>query len=99
VEIAMEKRNEYIKKLEDGLNAYNAKITEMKVKVAETRSDVKAEYQSQVESVEKKRDDFVVKYDKLKDSSGHAWEDMKSGTEKAWSDLEDSVKKAGARFK
>lgn len=95
----MEKRNEYIKKLEENLAAYNAKLAEMKTKVAGVQSDVKAEYLSQVERLEKKRDDFVVKYEKLKDSNGHAWDDVKAGTEKAWVDLEHSFGKAVSRFK
>ena len=44
----MEKRNEYIKKLEQNLNEYNAKIAEMKTKVAGVKADVKAEYLAQV---------------------------------------------------
>jgi hypothetical protein len=95
----MEKRNEYIKKLEQNLNEYNAKIAEMKTKVAGVKADVKAEYLAQVEGLEKKRDVFVVKYGQLKDANEHAWDDVKAGTEKAWNDLEHSFGKAASRFK
>ena len=95
----MEKRSEYIKKLEENLTVYNAKLAEMKAKVAEVHSDMKAEYLAQVESFEKKRDDFEVKYGQLKDSHGEAWDDLRDGTEKAWNELERSFGKAVSRFK
>lgn len=95
----MEKRNVYLKKLEVSLAEYNARLVELKAKAAEVQSDMKSEYLSQVDNLEKKRDDFMVKYEQLKETSGHAWEDVKAGTEKAWNELEDSIEKAISRFK
>jgi chromosome segregation ATPase len=95
----MEKRNIYLEKIEASIAQYNAKLADLKTKVAEVQSDLKSEYLSQVDNLEKKRDEFVVKYGQLKDTSGHAWEDVKEGTEKAWAELEDSIEKAVSRFK
>jgi len=95
----MEKRNVYMKKLEETLTEYNRKLVEMKARVAEVQNDMKAEYLSQIENLENKRDDFVVKYGQLKESSGHAWDDVKVGTEKTLSVLKDSIEKAVSRFK
>ena len=50
----MEQRNEYVKKLEENIVAYNKKLAEMKAKVAEVKADVKAEYLAQIDSIEKK---------------------------------------------
>lgn len=95
----MEKRNVYIKKLEENLTVCDAKLAEMKAKVAEVQADMKAEYLSQVEILEKKRNEFAAKYEQLKEAGEHAWDDVKLGTEKAWDELEDSIKKAIAHFK
>jgi hypothetical protein len=95
----MEKRNAYLKNLEDNLTEYNTKLVEMKAKVAEVQTDLKSEYLSQVNNLEKKRDDFIVKYGQLKEASGHAWDDVKIGTEKAWNELEESIEKAVSHFK
>ncbi|SPF53242.1 conserved hypothetical protein [Candidatus Desulfosporosinus infrequens] len=95
----MEKRNVYMKKLEDNLTEYNARLVLMKAKVTEVQDDMKAEYLSQVKNLETKRDDFVAKYGQLKESSEHAWEDVKVGTEKKWSELKESIDKAVSRFK
>lgn len=95
----MEQRNEYIKKLEENIVAYNKKLAEMKAKVAEVKADVKAEYLTQIDSIEKKRDAFVAKCGQLKNSNEHAWDDVKAGTEKAWNELEHSFGRASSRFK
>ena len=95
----MEKRNVYMKKLEDNLTEYNARLVLMKAKVTEVQDDMKAEYLAQVKNLETKRADFAAKYGQLKESSEHAWEDVKVGTEKKWSELKESIDKAVSRFK
>ena len=71
----------------------------MKVKVVEARADMKVEYLAQVDNLEKKREEFAVKYGQLKGAGEHAWDDVKFGTEKAWNELECSINKAMAHFK
>jgi len=95
----VEKRNEYLKKLEEKLADYDLKIAEIKFKVAEVHDDMKTEYLSQIENLEEKRDELIVNYDQLKQSTGNAWTDIKTGTEKAWLGLEKSIEKAITRFK
>lgn len=95
----MEKRIAYLKKIEDNLAKYNIKLDEMKDKVLEVQADMKSEYLSQISHLEEKREDFLIKYGKLKETSEHGWEDVKVGTEKAWNELESSIEKAISRFK
>ena len=94
----MEKRNVYMKELEENITEYNEKLVKMKVKAAEVEDDMKADYLSQVENLENKRDEFVAKYGQLKESSEDAWDDIKVGTEKTWSELKDSIEMAVSRF-
>jgi len=95
----VEKRNEYLKKLAEKLADYDLKIAEIKFKVAEVQDDMKAEYLSQIENLEEKRDELAVTYGQLKQSTGNAWTDIKTGTEKAWLNLEKAIEKAITRFK
>ena len=95
----MEQRNKYMEKIEVNIAKYNAKLHVMKAQATEVKADMKLEYLSQVDHLEKKRDDFMVKYATLKETSGHGWEDVKLGTEKAWNEMKDSIEKATTRFK
>jgi len=94
----VEKKNEYIKKMQTNLTLYDAKLDVLKAKAAVIHADMKVEFLSQVESLQNNRNDFAAKYGKLKDSSEHAWGDVKAGSEKAWHGLEDSLEKALSRF-
>lgn len=95
----MERRKLYIEKIEANLTQYNARLLEMRGKAAEVQVDMKLEYLSQLENLEKKRDEFREKQEQLKKSSEHAWEDLKTGTENAWNELKNSIDKATIRFK
>ena len=94
----MEKRNFYLEKIEANLALYNAKLVKMKAEVSLIKVDMKVEYLNQMDNLERKRDDFMVKYEQLKESSELGWEDVKDGTEKSWSELKDSFEKAISRF-
>ena len=95
----MDKSSVYLEKIEANLAQYNAKLALMKAKAAESHADMKLEYLAQVDSLEKKRDDFMVKYGHLKETHGQAWLDIKIGTERAWSEMEYSIEKAVSRLK
>jgi hypothetical protein len=95
----MEERTVYMEKIEANIAKYNAKLATMKAEAAEVKADVKLEYLSQVDKLEKKRDDFMLKYGHLKSSSEQGWEDVKVGTEHAWNDLKNSIEKGISRFK
>jgi len=95
----MEKRNLYMEKIGRKLIQYNAKLTEMKGKTAEVQVDMKLEYLSQVDNLEKKRDELIKKHGQLTISSQRGWEDVKTGTEKVWDELEEAFAKAATQFK
>jgi len=71
----------------------------MKGKANEAQVDMKIEYLSQVENLEKKRGEFMKKHGQLKTASEHKWEEVKVGTEKTWNELEEAFDKARAHFK
>jgi hypothetical protein len=95
----MNKNKIYLEKIEANLAQYDAKLAGLKAKGAEIRADMKLEYISQTETLEKNRAGFMDKYKELKKSNDQAWDDVKAGTEKAWTELEESIEKAVSRFK
>jgi len=95
----MNKNKVYLEKIEANLAQYDAKLAGLKAKAAEVRADMKLEYISQTETLEKAREGFMVKYGELKKTNDQAWDDVKTGTEKAWNEMEHSIEKAISRFK
>ena len=95
----MEQRKEYIKKLEENIIDYNKKLAEIKTKATGIKADMKADYLSQVDNIEKKRDAFILKCGQLKEANELAWDDEKGGMEKAQNELEHTFGRVVTRFR
>lgn len=95
----MDKKEEYIQKLDAQLREWSAKIDELKAKADKTKGDIKAEYIKQMEALDLKEASAQKKLKELKVASGQAWEELRTGTEKAWHELKTSLDNAIAKFK
>jgi len=94
----MTTRHEYIEKLKNKLDEWDADIDELEAKAGKTKADVKFELEDQITSLRLKRDIASLKLSEIKDASEEAWEDVKQGTEEAWSNLKDAIEKARSHF-
>ncbi len=92
------KREEYIDKLASQLKEWSAKIDEIESKAKATRTDMKTEYEKQINQLKDKRDAAKQKLQELKGSSSEAWDALKAGSEAAWTDLKNSVTAAKEKF-
>ena len=90
----MEKRSLYMDKIDVKLIRYNTKLARIKGKIAKVPVDMKPEYLSQVADLEKKRDEFMKKYDQLRICSEQEWEDVDGVAKKAWNELDKAVERA-----
>lgn len=95
----MEKRDEYLEKINAQIEQCNVKLMRMRGKATEVHADMKLEYLKQVDKIESKREDLNEKYEQLKKSNENSWEDIKEGTEKAFNELKESFTKATKHFK
>lgn len=94
----MTTRHEYIEKLKQKLDEWDADIDEFEVKAKKTRAEVKFELEDQMTSLRLKRDIARLKLSEIIDASEEAWEDVKQGAEEAWSSLKDAIEKARSHF-
>lgn len=91
-------RHEYIDKLKDKLDEWDADIDELEARAQNAKAELKFELQDQITSLKLKRDIAKLKLSEIKDASEEAWEDIKAGAEEAWSDVKDAMEKAKSHF-
>jgi predicted RNase H-like nuclease (RuvC/YqgF family) len=91
-------RHEYIDKLKDKLDEWDADIDELEARAQKAKAELKFELQDQITSLKLKRDIAKLKLSEIKDASEEAWEDIKAGAEEAWSDVKDAMEKAKSHF-
>ncbi len=95
----MDKKEEYIRKLDAQLREWSARIDELKVKSDKTKADIKIKYASLFETLDEKKEFAQNKIKELKEASGPAWEEVKRGAEKAWQELKTSIDNAITKFR
>jgi len=94
----MTSRHEYIDKLKDKLDEWDADIDELEARAQKAKAGLQFELQDQITSLKLKRDIARLKLSEIRDAGEEAWEDIKAGAEEAWSDVKDAMEKAKSHF-
>jgi hypothetical protein len=94
-----EKKNKYLKNLDDQLKQWEKQIEELRKKAESAKGQVKEEYFKQIDSLNKKKEDAKTKLQNLKAANEEAWADLKKIVDAAWSDLEKSIKRVASKIK
>lgn len=94
----MTTRHEYIEKLKDNLDKWDADIDELEALTQKVKADLEFELEDQITLLKVKRDIAQLKLSEMMDASEEAWEDFKTGAEEAWADLRNAMEKARSHF-
>jgi len=94
----MTTRHEYIEKLKNKLDEWDADIDELEASALKTKADLKYELEDQVASLKIKRDIARAKLLELMDSGEDAWQDIREGVDEAWTSLKLAIEKARSHF-
>ena len=94
----MTSRHEYIDKLKEKLDEWDADIDELEERAQKAKTNLEFELKDQITALKLKRDIAKLKLAEIKDASEEAWEDIKAGAEEAWADVKDAMDKAKSHF-
>lgn len=94
----MTSRHEYIDKLKEKLDEWDADIDELEARAQNTKTELEFEIKDQITALKVRRDIMKLKLNEIRDSSEEAWEDIKVGAEEAWADVKEAMKKAKSHF-
>jgi predicted nucleic acid-binding Zn-ribbon protein len=94
----MTNRNEYVENLKVHLDQWNSEIAKWEAKAKIARTDLRIDYEMQLEALRKQRDEAKEKLDTLQKSAGDAWQDLTRGADEAWTKMREAVEKASAHF-
>ena len=91
-------RNEYVEQLKQNLDHWNADFAKWEAKAKVARTDMRIEYEMQLEVLRKHRNDATVKLKELQASGKDAWKDLAVGTDAAWAAMREAFDKAASHF-
>ena len=94
----MTTRNEYVEQLKANLEQWNTELTKWEDKAKVAQKDMRIDYEMQLETLRKHREEATAKLMELQASGGDAWKDLVAGADSAWAAMRESYDKAIAHF-
>lgn len=91
-------RNEYVENLKTHLDQWNSEIAKWEAKAKLAKTDMRIDYEMQLESMRKQRDAAMEKLDAIQKSAGDAWQDLAQGADEAWLKMREAFEKASSHF-
>jgi chromosome segregation ATPase len=86
-------KESYVKKLEDELKQWEAKIDIIQADVDKVKEEHKEQYKKDIDEILSLKKEAKNVLQKLKKTSDDEWEELKDGADKAWGDLETAIEK------
>jgi hypothetical protein len=94
----MMNRDEYVKKLKDQLDQWNAESKKWEAKAQGAQATMKAEYEKQLKTLHGRRDEAMYQLKLLQGASTDAWQDMMKGTDQALKSMQEAFNRARSHF-
>lgn len=94
----MTTRNEYVDQLKKNLDQWNTDIAKWETKAKMTRTDLRIDYEMQLEALRKQREEITAKLKDVQASGEDAWKDLRAGTDIAWASMREAFEKAASHF-
>ena len=94
----MTTRNEYVEQLKNNLDKWNTDLAKWEDKAKAARTDMRIDYEMQLEALRKHREEATAKLKELQASSGDAWKDLRAGADAAWAAMREAFDKANSHF-
>ena len=91
-------REEYVARMKQQIEEWNAKLGQWQGEVQKAQTNVKAQYEVQIKALEKQRDEAVKRLNETRDASQAAWTEVSKGAENAWKTMQASFEKAWGEF-
>lgn len=94
----MTTRNEYVEQLKQNLDKWNTDLAKWEAKAKVAKTDMRIEYEMQLEALRKHREEAMAKLQEVQASSGEAWKDIRAGADAAWASMREALEKATSHF-
>jgi archaellum component FlaC len=93
-----ESRENFIERLEKGIQDLQTRIDELWVKANLAKADARDEYQRQIKDLDKEKDGLRRQLEDLRKSGGDAWKILKDGLDRAYKEVKASLDEAKKKF-
>lgn len=94
----MTTRDEYVAKLKDQLDRWNAEMARWDAKARDAQADAKQQYAKQLENLRAQREKALYNLKLLQGASATAWGELAQGADQAWERMREAIEQARTHF-
>ena len=94
----MSKRDEYVLKMKNQLDEWNAEVAKWEGKAGELQAEARTEYEKGLNTAREQRDNVMQQLNQVQSAAGEAWVEMARGADDAWARMREAFDKANARI-
>ena len=94
----MTNRDDYVQKLKEQLDQWNAEVAKWEEKTKSAQAEMKAGYEKQLEAFRARRDEALYQLHQVQVASSEAWMDMMKGADAAWKAMGEAFVNARSHF-
>ncbi|MGA8049552.1 MAG: hypothetical protein WCA09_05185 [Burkholderiales bacterium] len=94
----MMNRDEYVRKLKDQLDQWNAEVAKWEDKTKSAQASMRGEYEKQLSTFRSRRDEAMYQLHQVQVASSSAWMDMMQGADAAWKAMGEAFVRARSHF-
>ena len=91
-------REEYVAKLKEQLDRWNADVTRWEEQARAAQQDMKERYAKELDVLKAQRELARYNLKLLESASASAWSDLRKGADEAWDRMQSAVKSASSWF-
>ncbi|MBK0398467.1 hypothetical protein H0I76_04645 [Limibaculum sp. M0105] len=95
----METRDQYVERLKQKIDEWNAQITEFDHKMKEASLDAQRQYAAALDEMKEQCAEAEKKMREVANTEREKWEQRRAQFETAWQDIADGFQQAWSRFK
>jgi len=96
--MTMATRDEYVAKLKEQLDRWNADMTRWEAKSKDAQADAKQQYAKQLENLRAQREKALYNLKLLQGASTTAWAEFAKGADQAWDVMRQAIDQARTHF-
>ena len=94
----MEKKELYVKRMNDQLDEWRAKVDELRARANKKGSDFVIKNQGTLDNLTGTVTEAQTQLNKIKNDTGSAWEELKKGLDVAFTEIKTAFERASAKF-
>jgi lipid II:glycine glycyltransferase (peptidoglycan interpeptide bridge formation enzyme) len=91
-------RDEYVQKLKQQLDQWNAEMANWESKAKEAQAGAQAEAHKRLDAFRARRDEAMQHMRQIQNASADAWADMMRGADEAWKAMGEAFHRARSHF-